>query len=61
MAQETIRLNCTESTYIDRNNEGNLGKTAELKAFSEDFVTAPFQIRNIAFLKFEIPEEVKKF
>ncbi len=61
MAQETIRLNCTESTYIDRNNEGNLGKTAELKAFSEDFVAAPFQIRNIAFLKFEIPEEVKKY
>lgn len=61
MTQETIRLSCIESTYIDRNNEGNLGKTAELKAFSEDFVSAPFQIRNIAFLKFKIPEEIKKY
>lgn len=61
MAQETIRIDCTESTYIDRNNEGNLGKTTELKAFSEDFVAAPFQIRNITFLKFEIPEEIKKY
>lgn len=61
VAQETIRINCTESTYIDRNNEGNLGKTSELKVFSEDFVSASFQIRNIAFLQFEIPEEMKKY
>lgn len=61
MAQETIRINCVESTYIDRNNADNLGKTPELKVFSEAFVSAPFQIRNIAFLQFNIPEEIKKY
>lgn len=60
MAQETIRVNCVESVYLDKSvPEGNMGKTLELKAYTTDIGQKHYH-NQIILLKFSIDEKIKK-
>lgn len=61
MAQETIRLNCVESVYLDESvPDGNMGKTLDLKSNSTE-ISSKTYINQIILLKFDIDEKIKKY
>lgn len=61
MAQETIRVNCVESVYLDESvPDGNMGKTLDLKSNSTE-ISSKTYINQIILLKFDIDEKIKKY
>lgn len=62
MAQETIRVDCIESVYMDKGNKyGNQGKTPELLIYSTNSKYKYLEIQDLALLQFNIPDEIKKY
>lgn len=61
MAQETIRVNCVESVYMDKGHPySNQGKTSELVIHSTNSKTKHHEIQDLTLLQFDIPDEIKK-